>query len=140
VNAALCLARGKYHELNNWLMPKIFPGLFDDDETTLFLGIGSVIFDFHPLHSRKIVFGSGYGGYTQLAEFDETWRFYCVRGPRPAHVCNLSADLVAGDTAILMNRHRVELKALAEGELAGVRFIDLGPLTRFYRRSRAARG
>jgi hypothetical protein len=132
-------------ELNNWLMPKVFPGLFDNDETTLFLGIGSVIFDFHPLRSRKIVFGSGYGGYTQLPEFDETWRFYCVRGPRTARVCNLSADLVAGDAAILMNRHRVELKAPAKGfafmphydsvdrgnwemacELAGVRFIDPG--------------
>src|SRR5579872_2817979 len=130
-------------ELNNWLMPKIFPGLFDDDDATLFLGIGSVIFDFHPRHSQKIVFGSGYAGYTPLPEFDETWRFYCVRGPRTARACNLSPDLVAGDTAILVNRHCIQPERPPSGfsfmphydsvdrgnwamacELAGVSYID----------------
>ena len=129
-------------ELNNWLMPKIFPGLFDDDGATIFLAIGSVIFDFHPPGSRKIVFGAGYGGYTQLPTFDETWRFYCVRGPRTAAACGLSADMVAGDTAILINQHRVGPKQRAGAAfmphydsvdrgnwqaacaLAGVRYID----------------
>jgi hypothetical protein len=130
-------------ELNNWLMPRIFPGMFDQDESTLFLGIGSVIFDFHPRHSQKIVFGSGYAGYTQLPEFDETWRFYCVRGPRTARACNLSADAVAGDTANLVSRYRVQPEQRPKGfsfmphydsvdrghwpmacELAGVRYID----------------
>jgi hypothetical protein len=130
-------------ELNNWLMPKIFPSFFDQDESTLFLGIGSVIFDFHPRHSQKIVFGSGYAGYTQLPEFDDTWRFYCVRGPRTARACNLSTDMVAGDTANLVNRYRVQSEQPAKGfsfmphydsvdrgnwamacELAGVRYID----------------
>jgi Polysaccharide pyruvyl transferase len=129
-------------ELNNWLIPKIFPGLFDDDNSTIFLAIGSVIFDFHPPGSRKIVFGAGYGGYTPLPKFDETWRFYCVRGPRTAAACGLSADMVAGDTAILVNQYRAGSKQpagvafmphydsvergnwQAACELAGVRYID----------------
>ncbi len=32
-------------ELNNWLLPKVFPNLFDDDDSRLFLGIGSILFD-----------------------------------------------------------------------------------------------
>src|SRR5579862_4901816 len=129
-------------ELNNWLMPKIFPGLFDDDASAIFLGIGSVIFDFHPASSLKIVYGAGYGGYTPLPRFDDTWRFYCVRGPRTARACGLGAEMVAGDTAILINKFRAASKQRAglsfmphydsvprghwamACELAGVRYID----------------
>lgn len=92
-------------ELNPWLMPKVFPGLLDEDESHIFLGIGSIIFDIFPESSKKIVFGSGYGGYTRLPKLDEQWSFYCVRGPRTAQVCNLPLDKVAGDAAILINRH-----------------------------------
>lgn len=130
-------------ELNHWLMPKVFPGLFDEDEADLFLGIGSVIFDFHPRASRKIVFGSGYGGYTALPDFDETWRFHGVRGPHTARACGLEAGSVAGDTAILLRAHRQRPSAAPKGvafmphwqsvergrwaaacALAGVRLID----------------
>ena len=130
-------------ELNHWLMPKVFPGLFDEDEADLFLGIGSVIFDFHPRESRKIVFGSGYGGYTALPHFDETWRFHGVRGPRTAQACGLGADSVAGDAAILLRAYRPRPSTPRKGvafmphwqsvergrwaaacALAGVRLID----------------
>ena len=130
-------------ELNHWLMPKILPGLFDDDEADIFLGIGSVIFDFHRRESRKIVFGSGYGGYTALPDFDQTWRFHGVRGPRTALACGLGSDSVAGDAAILVSRYRQRPSAPGRGvafmphwqsvergrwatacELAGIRFID----------------
>jgi hypothetical protein len=40
-------------ELNNWLLPKVFPNLFDDDDSRLFLGIGSILFDHHPPRSEK---------------------------------------------------------------------------------------
>ena len=105
-------------ELNCWLMPKVFPGLFDDDDSTIFLAIGSVIFDFHAASSRKIVYGAGYGGYTQLPTFDDTWRFYCVRGPRTAQACGLPPEMVAGDTAILINKYRAASK-----QTAGVAFM-----------------
>jgi succinoglycan biosynthesis protein ExoV len=129
-------------ELNYWLLPKVFPGLFDEDDSELFLGIGSTLFDFHPKESRKIVFGAGYGGYTAAPALDESWRVYCVRGPRTARALGLAADRIAGDTAILIRNHRppaapgrgfsfmphchsVERGNWAKAcELAGVRFID----------------
>ena len=93
-------------ELNTWLLPKVFPTFFDDDDSQLFLGIGSVIWDTHPDHCEKIVFGSGYGGYTPLPDLTKNWKFYCVRGPRTASACGLSPDSVAGDAAILTNLFR----------------------------------
>lgn len=92
-------------ELNPWLMPKVFPEFFDDDPSVLFLGIGSIILDTHPRGVLKVVYGSGYAGYSGLPRIDDQWKFYCVRGARTAEACGLSPDLVAGDAAILINRH-----------------------------------
>lgn len=102
--------RGKHpnfgDELNTWLLPQVFSNFFDNDATKLFLGIGSILFNTHPINCQKIVFGSGYGGYTPLPVFDKNWKFYCVRGPRTAEVCGLGPDKVAGDAAIMINRFR----------------------------------
>jgi hypothetical protein len=130
-------------ELNTWLMPQVFPDFFDEDDSRIFLAIGSVIFDSHKKTSQKIVFGSGYGGYTPLPLLDETWKFYCVRGPRTAQTCGLGADKVAGDTAILIHSYRPRRsnktircsfiphwESIARGnwrlacDLAGIHFID----------------
>jgi hypothetical protein len=89
-------------ELNHWLWPKLLPGVFDDDETELFLGIGSILFHDYPPLAKKIVFGSGYGGYTPPPRIDETWEVYFVRGPRTAHVLGLDPQLAVGDAAILL--------------------------------------
>ena len=109
--------RGKYpnfgDEINTWLMPKVFPGFFDNNDTTLFLGIGSILFDHYPTKCRKVVFGSGYGGYTAPPKFDENWMVYCVRGPRTAEACGLKQDKVAGDPAILTSRYRKRPQQLA---------------------------
>lgn len=130
-------------ELNTWLMPKIFPDFFDADERQLFLGIGSTIFDFHPAQSEKIVFGTGFGGYTKMPLLDSTWKFYSVRGPHTAKACNLDASKVAADAAVLINKFRTPAKvktrrvsfmphwgSLRRGqwqlacELAGIHFVD----------------
>jgi succinoglycan biosynthesis protein ExoV len=93
-------------ELSSWLMPRVFPDLLDDDPETIFLGIGSILYDFFPKTAHKIVFGSGYGGYTRPPEIDDNWRIYGVRGPLTAKALNLPPAAVAGDAAILVNRHR----------------------------------
>lgn len=129
-------------ELNHWLLPRVFPGFFDEDASELFLGIGSILFDHHPAAATKIVFGAGYGGYTPLPRLDATWKIYCVRGPRTAAACGLPGDRVAGDAAILIAQHRPppparsgaafmpHWESLRRGQwpevcrLAGVRFID----------------
>ena len=130
-------------ELNPWLLPRVFPDFFDDDESELFLGIGSVLFDTHSAEARKIVFGSGFGGYTKVPILDDRWRIVCVRGPRTAKLLGLDESRVAGDAAILTNLFRQKPIALpgsisfmphfqsiprghwkAACQLAGIRFID----------------
>ena len=93
-------------ELNEWLLPKVFDNFFDDDDDVIFLGIGSILFDYHPKKKRKVVFGSGFGGYTSVPNIDDNWKVYGVRGPRTAAACGLGPEYVAGDGAILINRHR----------------------------------
>lgn len=93
-------------ELNLWLMPRIFPNFFDDDPQTLMLAIGSVLFDHHPKDSLKIVYGSGFGGYTKPPVLDHNWKVYCVRGPRTAKALGLGKEKIAADTAVLMHAFR----------------------------------
>jgi hypothetical protein len=129
-------------ELNTWLLPKVFPNLFDEENEKMFLGIGSILFNDHPKDYLKVVFGSGYGGYTDIPKFDDSWRVYCVRGPRTARLCNFEPQKVAGDAAILIAKYRDPTKkregcafmphweSLEKGnwaaacELSGIRLID----------------
>jgi hypothetical protein len=94
-------------ELNEYLLPQIFGDhFFDEDPSTRFIGIGSVLYDRHPKNVRKIVFSSGYGGYGNPAVLDESWDVSCVRGPRTARAVGLDASYAAGDGAILLNLFR----------------------------------
>jgi len=100
-------------ELNEYLLPRIFgERFFDEDPSTRFVGIGSVLYDRHPQEVRKIVFSSGYGGYGNPAVLDESWEVTCVRGPRTARAVGLDPSYAAGDGAILLNlfRDRAPLK------------------------------
>lgn len=93
-------------ELNEYLLPKIFPDFFDDDASIRFLGIGSILYDTHPREATKVVFGSGYGKYSPPPVIDESWKIYCVRGPKTAAALGLDRKLVAADSAVLINRYR----------------------------------
>jgi succinoglycan biosynthesis protein ExoV len=89
-------------DLNTWLFPRLLPGAFDADDATLFLGIGSILFDTHPAGARKIVFGSGCGGYTTTPRLDASWDVRFVRGPMTAAKLGLPAHMGVGDSAILL--------------------------------------
>jgi len=89
-------------ELNRWLWPRLLPGFFDKEEDRIFLGVGSILFDFFPPTSRKIVFGAGYGGYTAAPKMDESWEVYFVRGPITARAVGIDEALGIGDAAILL--------------------------------------
>ncbi len=90
-------------ELNKYMWDSLVsPGFFDEDESKLFLGIGSILWDDYPEKSNKIVMGSGYGGYTPKPDVhDGSWDVASVRGPRTALELNLDSDLAITDSAIL---------------------------------------
>ncbi|MEP7295455.1 MAG: polysaccharide pyruvyl transferase family protein [Burkholderiales bacterium] len=130
-------------ELNEYLLPRVFPNFFDEDASQMFLAIGSILYDKHPIEPLKIVYGSGFGGYGEPAQLDASWKVYCLRGPRTAKALGLDQSHVAGDTAMLINRYRrpdmrksagsafmPHWESLDRGDwanvcrLAGVTFID----------------
>ena len=90
-------------ELGADVFPRLLPGVFNDDDRTLFLGIGSILFDFMPADATKIVLGAGYGGYTSLPSLDSSWRVYGVRGPLTCRALGLDPALGIGDPAILLD-------------------------------------
>lgn len=133
-------------ELNTWLWPKILPEVIaDEDESNLFLGIGSILSNRVPKEPSKYVLGSGFGGYSPKPEIDESWKFYFVRGRRTAEALGLDEKLAITDAAILIRTVDGILKGAAKrfpvsfmphwesaqfgawkdvAELAGIHFID----------------
>lgn len=132
-------------ELNATMWHHLLPaGFFDDDATVLFIGIGSVIQPTYPATARKVVVGSGYGGYTRLPDVhDGTWDIRFVRGPQTAEVLGLDPALVVADAAVLLRETPLpepakgiraafipHYESLERGnwkkvcDLAGITFID----------------
>jgi succinoglycan biosynthesis protein ExoV len=130
-------------DLNSWMWPRLMPGVWDNNENVIFLGIGSILFDNFPKNSKKIVFGAGYGGYTPLPVIDENWKFYFVRGKHTAKSLNMDSALGIGDSAILLRsciekrpamQHRVSFmphwESTVDGawveacKLASINYID----------------
>ncbi|MBD8065211.1 pyruvyl transferase [Devosia sp. PTR5] len=91
-------------ELNLDVWPALLPkGFLDEDESELFVGIGSIIGTQMPAHARKFVMGSGYAGYMGLPDVhDGSWDIRFVRGPKTAETLNISPDLAICDSAILL--------------------------------------
>ena len=89
-------------ELNTWMWPKLVDGLFDEDDSTIFLGIGSIIWNNFPQQQKKVVFGAGFGGYTSAPIIDKNWKFYFVRGKLTANTLGIDESLGVGDAAILL--------------------------------------
>ncbi len=90
-------------DLNPWIWETLAPDLFDDDDSTVLVGIGTLINDRAPEKPRKIVFGSGVG-YHRLPVIDEKWEFYCVRGPLSAERLNLDKSCALSDPAVLLTQ------------------------------------
>lgn len=98
------------------------PGLLDDDESSLFLGVGSILWDFLPKAPRKVVAGSGYGGYTAPPDVhDGTWQVLWLRGPHTADHLRLPRSLAITDAAVLLRAIPVPAPEVLPGD--GVAFM-----------------
>jgi len=108
-------------ELNTYVWPALLPRDFlDDEDHELFVGIGSIIGAHLPPGARKIVMGSGYGGYMGIPDLnDGTWDVRFVRGPLTAERFGLPPDKVICDSAVLLRA--IELPAPARD--VGVAFM-----------------
>lgn len=90
-------------DLNEWLWPRLFPGLWDPDDNITFVGVGTIIDDLVPRTVRRIVFGSGVGLRRLPPDFkDPSWQYYCVRGPLSAKVLQIPESVAITDSAILL--------------------------------------
>ncbi len=89
-------------ELNSLLWPRLLPGFFDLNETTRFLGIGSILDDRHDPALLKVVAGSGYGGYQPRIALDGSWIVHWVRGIHTARLLGLPPAIGIGDPASLL--------------------------------------
>jgi succinoglycan biosynthesis protein ExoV len=92
-------------DLNPWLWPRLIPNFFDDDEKTIFLGIGSILGETpYKEDVKKIVFGAGFVPeyHNRPCISHSNWDIYFVRGPRTAKMLNLPHNLGLGDSAILL--------------------------------------
>ena len=88
-------------DLNPWLWPKLLPGLGDDRNDELLVGIGTLINHRLPSGPLKHIVGSGVG-YGRLPTIDATYRFHALRGYESAKALGQSSDVVVTDPAVLI--------------------------------------
>jgi succinoglycan biosynthesis protein ExoV len=90
-------------ELNPWIWYSLAPELFDDDDSQLLVGIGTLINDKAPRRPFKYVFGSGVG-YHGFPALDDSWEFLCVRGPLSAQRLGIEPAKAITDPAVLLTQ------------------------------------
>lgn len=94
--------------LNLWLWDKLIPGILDDDESTAFVGLGTLINDSLPRRtpraSQRVIFSTGAGYEKRMPKIDSSYKIYCLRGPLSAEVIGVEAQVAVTDGAILVRR------------------------------------
>lgn len=88
-------------DLNPWLWPRLLPGLLDERDDQLLVGIGTLINHRLPSAPLKHVMGSGVG-YGRMPTLDHRFRFHAVRGFESARVLGLPDKCVVTDAAVLI--------------------------------------
>ncbi|GAX34496.1 polysaccharide pyruvyl transferase family protein [Nodularia sp. NIES-3585] len=93
-------------KLNPWLWEKLIPGVIDNDATTSFVAIGTLINDGLPIKTKnsrvRVIFGTGVGYGKGLPQLDESYKIYCLRGPLSAQALGVSEKLALTDGAVLI--------------------------------------
>lgn len=103
-------------DLNPWIWDRLLPGKFSDENSdTIFVGIGTLINNKMPKARKTAVFSSGVGFGKEnntwslyygreLPKIDNSFTFYCVRGPLSAQALNLPEDAAVTDGAAFIRR------------------------------------
>jgi succinoglycan biosynthesis protein ExoV len=146
--------------LNPWLWPQLLGHRLKTKDSTIFLGIGTIIKTGLPPAESYVVLGTG-GGYGSFPKIDDSWRIYAVRGPLTARALGIDPRMAALDGAYLLRnvplpspaaagprigfmphwetRLRVPWKRICEN--SGLRYLDpLLPVTDVLAQMRACDG
>ncbi len=95
-------------ELNTWLWPQLLPDFFDDDDSTQFIGTGTLLNHRLPERTtdaqRLIIFSSGAGYEQPLSQIPPHWHIACGRGPLSANRLKLPAITAITDGGSLERR------------------------------------
>ena len=91
-------------DLNPWLWEKLLPGVFDQDNKSIFVGISTLLNDYVPKANKTAVFASGVGYSKGLPAINESWKIYCVRGPLSAKKLGIDPQLAVTDGAVLIRK------------------------------------
>lgn len=91
--------------LSRWLLPRLLPGLLDDNPATLLVGVGTLPEE-DPAGNgpQRLVFGAGAGSSDSRFRPGPCDRVYCVRGPLTARALGLPAASAIADGATLVHR------------------------------------
>ena len=90
-------------DLNPWLWQQLLPNFFDEDDTKLFVGIGTLLNEHLPSKPQKIIFGSGVG-YGTTPQVDSHWNICFVRGKLSAKALEIDLSKGLTDPAILVSQ------------------------------------
>lgn len=94
--------------LNLWLWDKLIPDVLDEDESTAFVGLGTLINDALPRRTprarKRVIFSSGAGYGKGVPSIDDSYKIYCLRGPLSAQKIGVPAELAVTDGAVLLRR------------------------------------
>lgn len=115
-------------DLNPWLWPRLLDGCFNEDDSNVFVGIGTLINNKLPNQPIKHIFGSGVG-YGAAPIVDDKYIFHALRGFLSAKVLGQSKSLVITDAAILIN---VVLGKIAADKTHKIGFMPTGEACRNY--------
>ena len=95
-------------ELNTWLWPQLLPNFFDSDESTQFVGTGTLLthrlLERTATAQRLIIFSSGAGYEQSLSQIPAHWHIACVRGPLSAKRLKLPREQAITDGGLLVRR------------------------------------
>lgn len=117
-------------DLNPWLWEQLISDVLDDDESTAFVGIGTLLNDNLPNRTRKackrVIFSTGVGYGKGLPVINDSYKIYCLRGPLSAKALGVSTELAVTDGALLVrqvfknsNRKLHRFAYMPHHELAG---------------------
>lgn len=87
--------------LNPYIFNRLLPKFFDEEPSSVFLGIGSILQFRFPEAKKKVVFSTGYA-YGKLPILDNSYDVQCVRGPLTANQLKIDAKLAITDGAALL--------------------------------------